>query len=162
MKINLFFFLNLLRNKSNVNEILNPALKAMSRLVAGRNYDVLDNHSNFFKQPNQEFAPRINKRKAESHLKKNGFYNPVKPRPKSANQAVKNENDKSFEENYEPMESAKTTSRTNTALTDRSNTGSDHNLSQLNQSIQSVNNKNQRIHEQNFRKQENLKKNVEK
>ena len=135
----------------------------MSKLVAGRNYDVLDNHSKAFTQPNQEFAPRINRRKAESHLIKNGFYNPIKPPIKSASKSVKkNDDNQEFEENYEPMVSARTTARTNTALSDRSNTANDHNTSQLNQSIQSTN-KNQSIHEESFKKKEtNLKKMTEK
>jgi hypothetical protein len=151
-----------IRNRSNVNEIANPALKAMSRLVAGRNYDVLDNHSKFFKNPDQEFVPRINKRKAESFLKANGLYNPIKARPKSATQTTNKEKDNAFEENYEPMESVRSTARTNTALTDRSNrtNSPEKSFQNLNQSIQLNNNNNQSIHEESFRKKENNMKKI--
>jgi hypothetical protein len=112
--------------KNAISELLHPSLKAMSRLVAGRNFDVLDNHSKFFKQPEKEFAPRINKRKAESTLKKTGIYNAPRPhsQSKASARSAKDEQTNSmsaFEDNYEAMESSKTTARTNTVLTDRSN-----------------------------------------
>ena len=51
---------NLLFNaRASVDLKMNPALKAMSRLVAGRHYDVLDNHADRFKAPSKEFVPRI-------------------------------------------------------------------------------------------------------
>ena len=133
----------------------------MSRLVAGRNYDVLDNHSQFFKNLDQEFVPRINKRKAQSYLKANGLYNPIKARPQSATQSMNTKKDDAFEENYEPMESARSTARTNTALADRSNrtNSPEKSVQNLNQSTQSNNSNNQSIHEESFRKKEsNLKK----
>lgn len=55
----------------------------MSKLVAGKNYDVLDNHKKFFKQPTKDFEPRIKNRKAESTIKDKPYYNPPsKPKRK--------------------------------------------------------------------------------
>ena len=62
-----------------------PALKAMSRLVAGHNYDILDNHAEKFKQPQKEFEPRIkNKENASSKLlETNNCYQPPRRRKKN-------------------------------------------------------------------------------
>jgi hypothetical protein len=57
----------------------------MSKLVAGRNYDVLDNCKKAFKQPTKEFEPRIKNRQAESALKDKPYYNPpLKSKRKSS------------------------------------------------------------------------------
>ena len=62
---------------------MNPALKAMSRLVAGRHYDVLDNHADRFKAPSKEFVPRIKNTNSSSHLiKKSNYYQPPRRRNK--------------------------------------------------------------------------------
>ena len=49
----------------------------MSRLVAGHNYDVIDIHAHKFKQPTQEFQPRIkNVENSASKLKESTCYEP--------------------------------------------------------------------------------------
>jgi hypothetical protein len=55
----------------NLSRLFHPALKATSRLVSNRHYDVLDNHADKFKVPDKEFAPRIKNTSSESNLSKN-------------------------------------------------------------------------------------------
>ena len=75
---------NLLFNaRASTDLKMNPALKAMSRLVAGRHYDVLDNHADRFKAPSKEFVPRIKNTNSSSHLiKKSNYYQPPRRRNK--------------------------------------------------------------------------------
>lgn len=52
-----------------------PALKAMSKLAAGHNYDVMDYHAGKFKVPDEEFQPRIvNYKKSKSKLLSDNTY----------------------------------------------------------------------------------------
>src|SRR4051794_39175110 len=51
------------------SKALHPALTAMSRLVAGKHFDVLDNHAKQFTHPDKGFEPRIvNRENAHSSL----------------------------------------------------------------------------------------------
>ena len=59
-----------------------PALKAMSRLVSGRHYDVLDSHAEKFKQPARDFEPRIKNTTTSSNLKKSSYYQAPRRRKK--------------------------------------------------------------------------------
>ncbi|CAF0790384.1 unnamed protein product [Brachionus calyciflorus] len=70
-------------NDPNLSGIQNPALKAMSRLVSGHNYDVLDIHAHKFKQPSHEFQPRIKDvEKSSSKLRESTCYEPPRRQKK--------------------------------------------------------------------------------
>lgn len=72
---------NLKASTSDFQMQSNPALKAMSRLVAGRHYDVLDNHAQKFVHPNKQFQPRIKNTKTASSLSKSSStYQPPRRR----------------------------------------------------------------------------------
>ena len=84
---------------------MNPALKAMSKLAAGRSYDVLENHAKFFKQPEKSFQPRIKNHNTESHLKTTSYYNPPRRRArKSAAEPKSGDYDDEFENDYKAMD----------------------------------------------------------
>jgi hypothetical protein len=61
-----------------------PALKAMSKLCAGKHYDVLDNHAEKFSHPTKPNQPRIKHTSTESHLaKSSSYYQPPRRRKKN-------------------------------------------------------------------------------
>lgn len=71
--------LNSATNAKASTDLLNhPALKVMSRLVAGHNYDVLENHANKFKKPDEKFQPRIlnNNTFKSKLLESSNYYQP--------------------------------------------------------------------------------------
>ena len=78
--------------------MLHPALKAMSRLASNRNYDVLDNHADRFKKPDNEFEPRIKITSSESHLGKNSscYQAPRRRRRKQQQQEPQNKSNESL------------------------------------------------------------------
>jgi hypothetical protein len=55
----------------------------MSKLVAGRGYDVMENHSDKFTKPNKEFEPRLTKKEANSKLKNSSNYQAPRRRTSS-------------------------------------------------------------------------------
>lgn len=62
----------------------NPALKAMSKLCAGKHYDVLDNHADKFSHPTKPNQPRIKQTSTQSHLAKtSSYYQPPRRRKKN-------------------------------------------------------------------------------
>lgn len=74
----------------------------MSRLVAGHNYDVMDNHADKFKKPDDQYQPRIlDKKNSKSKLlASSSFYQPPlrrkKERPKNdqiASETPRNEDE---------------------------------------------------------------------
>ncbi|RNA30326.1 spermatogenesis-associated 7 [Brachionus plicatilis] len=78
----------------SMSSIMNPALKAMSRLVSGHNYDVLDLHAGKFKHPNKEFQPRIiNLEKSSSKLRQSNIYEPPRRRKKNTIQKTNNDHE---------------------------------------------------------------------
>ena len=101
----------LFSSKNNVLLLTHPALKAMSRLAGGHNYDVMDNHADKFKKPEEEFQPRIvNKENAQSKLLANSnFYQPPlrRKKPKTPTTA---RSEAEFEEEEKQEEKATTTS----------------------------------------------------
>lgn len=61
-----------------------PALKAMSKLCAGRHYDVLDNHAEKFSHPAKPNQPRIKQTSTQSHLaKSSSYYQPPRRRKRN-------------------------------------------------------------------------------
>lgn len=100
----------LFSSKNNVLLLTHPALKAMSRLAGGHNYDVMDNHADKFKKPEEEFQPRIvNKENAQSKLLANSnFYQPPlrRKKPKTPTTA---RSEAEFEEDEKQEEKATTT-----------------------------------------------------
>lgn len=100
----------LFSSKNNVLLLTHPALKAMSRLAGGHNYDVMDNHADKFKKPEEEFQPRIvNKENAQSKLLANSnFYQPPlrRKKPKTPTTA---RSEAEFEEEEKQEEKATTT-----------------------------------------------------
>ncbi len=64
----------------------------MSKLVAGKQYDVLDNHADKFVKPVKEFQPRIKNTNSTSHLaQKSSYYQPPRRR-RSNNMSVTSSN----------------------------------------------------------------------
>ena len=79
---------------SSNSNTFHPALKATSRLVAGKNYDILEYHADKFKNPEKDFEPRIKNTRSASHLiKKASFYQPPIPRLKKDSKLPKNYNE---------------------------------------------------------------------
>ncbi len=73
-------------NTSVMDSYESPALKAMSRLVAGRHYDVLENHAEKFTHPAKTFQPRIKNTNTSSNLaQKSSYYQPPRRRRKNTN-----------------------------------------------------------------------------
>jgi len=80
----LLFNANANPHASVVDSYESPALKAMSRLVAGRHYDVLDNHADKFTHPTKTFQPRIKNTNTTSSLaQKSSYYQPPRRRRKN-------------------------------------------------------------------------------
>lgn len=72
---------------------MNPALKAMSRLASGHNYDVLDLHADKFTHPIKEFQPRIkNLEKSSSKLRESKCYEPPRRQKKHKKDSGKSDN----------------------------------------------------------------------
>lgn len=90
---------------------MNPSLKAMSRLVSGHNYDVLDLHADKFTHPNKDFQPRIKNLEKSSKLRESKYYEPPR-RPKKNTPAQNKLNSKrNNEEEIEDDEKAANYSR---------------------------------------------------